>query len=125
MDGTTGSVAAPCCPGAGGGSGVQVYATVPSVASDAYWPHGAVKTLNLGNGVTEASAYNSRLQMTEIAAGNLLDVHFYPCTGDQPECTTNNGNILREKILIGGQLKATQDYGYDGVNRLALAVENA
>jgi RHS repeat-associated protein len=128
VDGTAGSVAAPSCPGAGGGSGVRAYAT-----ASAYWPQGAVETLALGNGVTESSAYNIRLQMTGMTAllGSTtrlgLALSYTPQTG----CGAgNNGNVGSQAISYSASgteaaFNATQTYCYDGVNRLTTFAESS
>jgi hypothetical protein len=61
-----------------------------------------------------------------MQAGSLLTLNFYPCDSGATACTNNNGNIWREKVASPGMSgTATQEYRYDGLNRLAVAAENA
>ena len=92
---------------------------------------GTVTAMQLGNGRWESTAFNSRLQPTQIALGvtpgatNLLKLHYeYGATA-----SVNNGNITKHTISVPtvGQtpgFAAVQDYTYDSLNRLKSAVEN-
>ncbi len=92
---------------------------------------GTVTAMQLGNGRWESTAFNSRLQPTQIALGvtpgatNLLKLHYeYGATA-----SVNNGNITKQTISVPtvGQtpgFAAVQDYTYDSLNRLKSAVEN-
>jgi hypothetical protein len=97
----------------GTGTGQPVYASVT-----AWWPHGAAKITTYGNGLIESSKYNTRLQPTELAlnSGALWKVRY-------EYGTTNNGNVLKQKIDAPGMITITQAYTYDGANRLAVAAE--
>jgi RHS repeat-associated protein len=97
--------------GAGRVSAVNGYAS-----SIQYAPHGAPSQVNLANGVTETTAYNSRLQPTSIAAGSLLTLGFGYGT------TNNNGNVVSQTITVPGA-SGTQSYSYDNLNRLDGASE--
>ncbi|MGB7624666.1 MAG: hypothetical protein WBN92_20160, partial [Terriglobia bacterium] len=85
------------------------YAAMPNYTN--FWPHGAVQTMNLGNGLVESAAYNNRLQPTQISLGNLASFGYTYETG------TNNGNVQSQTISAPG-LTLTQTYGYDWLNRL-------
>jgi len=90
-----------------------------------YAPHHALSMLPLGSGITESWSYNDRLQATQMQAGSLITLNFYPCDAGSTACSTNNGNIWREKIQSSGMsATATQEYRYDTLNRLVVAVEN-
>jgi RHS repeat-associated protein len=97
------------------GSTATNYTSASVQPAISYWPHGAVNTLALGNGLTETTTYNNRLQAQQIQAGSLLTlVYGYG--------TANNGNVQSQTITRGGSAWA-QPYGYDGVNRLTSASE--
>ena len=107
------------------GGVATTYATIPA---GGYWPHGAIQTLTLGNGVTETTVYNLRLQMITMTAkrnnATLLGLSYGFSTG------TNNGNVQSQTIqndAVGSEpaFSVTQTYtSYDGVNRLAGFSEN-
>jgi RHS repeat-associated protein len=97
------------------GSTVTNYTSASVQPAITYWPHGAVNTLALGNGVTETTTYNNRLQAQQIQAGSLLTLGY-------GYGTANNGNVQSQTITRGGSVWA-QTYGYDGVNRLTSASE--
>ncbi len=97
-----------------------------------YNPAGAVTSMQLGNGRWESTAFNSRLQPTQIALGatpnatNLLKLDY------SYGSTANNGNVLSQTITvpsvtIGGTthngFTAVQNYAYDALNRLDDAAE--
>jgi RHS repeat-associated protein len=100
-------------------SGVTGY-----VSSITYAPHGAVKTMLLGNGLWEHAIYNERLQPTRIGLGisststSVLGLDYNYGT------TANNGNVLVQAITAPG-LSVTQIYTYDSLNRLKTAAESA
>ena len=114
----------------------DVYGTAAPVGSPqihygnaAYAPHGAVSTLSLYNGISEATTFNARLQPVSITAGTtqspgLWSASLYYCDGKIPRCTTNNGNIREQDITAQGKGFATT-YDYDGANRLCAAIEGA
>src|SRR5581483_7950471 len=92
-----------------------------------YWPHGAVNSLPLLNGITETSAYNNRLQMSSVTAAKggtrVLSLAFtYDTNGH------NNGNLQSQTISYDSYgpetaLSLTQNYvppnfAYDAVNRI-------
>jgi uncharacterized protein RhaS with RHS repeats len=84
-----------------------------------YAPHGAIESLLLGNGLTESTSFNSRLQPTQIQAqvqgSASLTLQYGYGTSN------NNGNLLSQTI----QGTWTQNYLYDGANRLLQAAENS
>jgi RHS repeat-associated protein len=90
-----------------------------------YAPHGAVTGMTLGASlVTESTLHDpKRLQVQQltastVAAGNW-QMNLYYCAGESLLCTTNNGNIVRQKGYGG----AAWDYSYDSLNRLELTTE--
>jgi RHS repeat-associated protein len=105
----------------GAANSTDNYATIGS-----YWPHGAVNQMTLGNTQTETSVYNDRLQPASLTvSGNLLALNYYYCTNLAASCTTNNGNLMSEVIGAAkySGFSVTQNFTYDGVNRLLEAKE--
>jgi RHS repeat-associated protein len=110
-----------------GNSGFWHYAD-----SFTYNAAGAVTSMQLGNGRWESTAFNSRLQPTQIALGStnaatdLLKLNYtYNTTGN----ADNNGNVLSQTITVptvgsNNGFVAVQSYSYDPLNRLKDAVEN-
>jgi len=88
-----------------------------------YAAHGGLASLYLGSGMTESYTWNDRLQQTGVSTGTALTMNFYPCAGSQFSCSNNNGNIQQQSISLPGA-SATQQYGYDSLNRLTVAAEN-
>jgi len=93
-----------------------------------YHPHGAIKKMLLGNGLTETTAYNNRLQpcrMNVNSSGTLV----VQCTDPQPSGnvqdfsygfghgTADNGNVM-SWAAVGAQ-NFSRSYTYDELNRLA------
>ena len=101
-------------------------------SSFTYTAAGAVRSMQLGNGKWESTAFNSRLQPTQIALGTVqngtdkLKLDFtYNTTGQND----NNGNVLTQTITVPSvgsnpQWTAVQKYTYDSLNRLKSATEN-
>jgi RHS repeat-associated protein len=99
----------------------------------AYTAAGTESSFVLGNGVSQSNGYNSRLQpchtmvstpvmASNTTGGNLLDRQsFYnpsasfPCGNE----SGNNGNIYN--IVDNRNVGWTQNFAYDGLNRLHLA----
>lgn len=121
--------------GAGRAGGVKRgqhwYAGGDGTGAAGYAPHGGIEAVSLGNGLWEQRRYNARLQPTQIGLGTgktsgsltaagsgLLLLDFGYGTG------SNNGNVLSQRIRAG-MLDVTQSYGYDDLNRLIEAVEEA
>ena len=105
-------------------------ASVTYASNLLFAPHGGLTQLKFGNGVTETSTYNGRLQPTNIAAAkgasSLLSLGYgytktSGCNGGLSAC--NNGNVMSQTITPPGSWSASQSYGYDGVNRLTSASE--
>jgi RHS repeat-associated protein len=94
-----------------------------------YAPHGAVRSVHLGNARWETTIFNNRLQPTLIALGdgvgatNLwsLSLGYHPATPPQPQL--NNGNLLSETITVNATTSFAQTFTYDHVNRLETATE--
>jgi RHS repeat-associated protein len=88
-----------------------------------YTAHGAVRQMQLGNGLWEHTLFNGRLQPTEIGLGtsstdsSKLQLNYAYGT------TNNNGNVQTQTISVPG-LQLTQSYTYDPLNRLQSAQEN-
>jgi RHS repeat-associated protein len=77
--------------------------------------------MTLGNTLIESTAFNKRLQPTQINVPGLFTLDF---TYDPPDpLVNNNGNIHTQQIRANAQLDVTQTYTYDGVNRLSSATE--
>ena len=96
-----------------------------------YEPHGGVRELLLGNGLWEQRRYNARQQPTQIGLGTtkatgsltpegsgllLLDYSY--------GATSNNGNVLSQRIRVGATFNQNQAYTYDALNRLTTAAES-
>ncbi len=84
-----------------------------------YAAQGTIDSIQLGNGLTESTTYNPRLQPTQIQVPGLLTL------GYDFGSTQNNGNVLSQTIIRGSQTW-TENYTscYDGVNRLTCASES-
>jgi RHS repeat-associated protein len=111
------------------GGGAMTSCTSPPIA---YEPHGAIKQLPLGNGLTESWQYNSRLQAAGITAtlqsNQLWALQNYFCGSLAGSCSSNNGNVISqtETVPLAGGAPASWStaYTYDGVNRIASATES-
>ena len=89
-----------------------------------YTAAGAFSSMRLGNGRWENTAFNSRLQPTQIGLGssatnqNLLKLNYDYGTTD------NNGNVKSQTITVPGLAQPfIQNYTYDELNRLKSATE--
>jgi YD repeat-containing protein len=86
-----------------------------------YWPHGAIRAMDLGNGLSDRTSFNNRLQADRVIVGpeqeSLLRLD-YGYGG-----ANNNGNVLTQTISAGA-LSLQQSYGYDRLNRLSQASES-
>ncbi len=92
-----------------------------------YMAAGAVSSMKLGNGRWENTAFNNRLQPTQIGLGtsatnqSLLKLDYDYGTTD------NNGNVKSQTITVQrsnqSPLVFNQTYTYDSLNRLKQAVE--
>src|SRR5262249_38141190 len=88
-----------------------------------YTPGGSITQMTLGNGLTEQTAYNSRMQPTKIQLGNSNGASDVLELGYDYGGSANNGNVRQQTIKIGTQEVGTQNYDYDGVNRILAARE--
>ena len=100
-----------------------------------YEPHGGVKQLLLGNGLWEQRRYNARLQPTQIGLGTTTATGgTLVATGTTPSAglllldysygaSSNNGNVLSQRIRVGTSLNQNQVYTYDALNRQKTAGE--
>lgn len=93
-----------------------------------YTAHGDVSDVRLGNGLWEHTAFNSRLQPTEIDLGTSTGSIDRLKLSYDYGTSNNNGNVRSQMITIptiGGNqgFAATQIYTYDAVNRLRSAQE--
>lgn len=89
------------------------------VTSVTYASHGAPKAIAFGNGITETTDYNPRLQPTSIAVGSLMTLSYaYTPAGS----TNNNGNVRSHTVSTGGKTYV-QTFTYDALNRLSTAAE--
>lgn len=101
--------------------------------SFSYTAAGAVSSMQLGNGKWESTAFNSRLQPTQIALGTVQNGTDNLKLNFDYGSTQNNGNVVSQQITVptesrGGNtyngFTATQTYTYDYLNRLKSATEN-
>ncbi|MBK8148995.1 MAG: RHS repeat protein [Acidobacteria bacterium] len=115
-------------------------------ANNAFWNYanhftytaaGAVASMQLGNGTWEKTAFNSRLQPTQIALGKIqnttdllkLDYTYGVVESGTLITAKNNGNIQSQTITVQrsnqNPLVLNQSYVYDSLNRLLSAEETA
>ncbi len=101
----------------------KTYASAFSFAA-----HGAVSSMQLGNGKWEHTLFNNRLQPIEIGLGANIDDAGTLKLEYTYGTTANNGNVLTQKITApktdSSNLVLTQTYTYDALNRLLTASEN-
>jgi len=92
-----------------------------------YTAAGAVSSMQLGNGRWESTAFNSRLQPTQIALGNIQNATNLLKLNYDYGTTDNNGNVKSQTITVQksnqSPLVLTQSYVYDSLNRLRSAEE--
>jgi RHS repeat-associated protein len=107
-------------------AGLNTEGATDYVSSVSYHPHGAPNVTTLGNAVVETALYNSRLQPRLLEAAKTTSLwkqeNFF-CPSEQLDCTSNNGNVVSQKLTAGGTLALATAYGYDGVNRITSAGE--
>jgi RHS repeat-associated protein len=96
----------------------------PSVG---YWPTGDLRKVTFGNGLTETSAYNNRLQPCRKNV-NSSGAYFATCTDAVPAgnvqdftygfnaSTSDNGNLA--SFAATGTQSFSRSYTYDSLNRL-------
>jgi len=101
-----------------------------------YTAAGAVSSMQLGNGTWEKTAFNSRLQPTQIALGRVpnatdllkLDYTYGVIENNQLNTAKNNGNVQSQTITVpnvtgSDGFTAVQTYSYDSLNRIDDATE--
>jgi RHS repeat-associated protein len=107
-------------------AGLNTVGATDYVSSVSYHPHGAPSVTILGNAVVETAIYNSRLQPRLLEAAKTTSLwkqeNFF-CPSEQLDCTSNNGNVVSQKLTAGATLVLATGYGYDGVNRITWASE--
>ncbi|MCE5307774.1 MAG: hypothetical protein LLG20_09025 [Acidobacteriales bacterium] len=96
-------------------------ATVPAAEAYAsgmqYGSYGLLTQMTLGNGLTEATQYNNRLQTTQRSLASLwTQVNHYGTTN-------NTGNVRKQVLTVPGMTTLTPVYSYDFANRLDQAAE--
>jgi RHS repeat-associated protein len=100
------------------------------LSSASYFPNGSLKSATLGNGLTETSVFNSRLQPCRMATSSTgtsltscADTH----TGDVLDFTygypsgANNGNI--SSWTATGNQTFSRSFQYDSLNRIHAMTE--
>ena len=95
-------------------------------ATVGYWPNGGLRKVALGNGLTQTTAYNNRLQpcrmnvnsagfrytlCTDSPSGNVFDLSYGFNSG-----TADNGNVMSWSAV--GTQAFSRTYSYDPLNRL-------
>jgi RHS repeat-associated protein len=109
-----------------GGGQYSYYAAAQGSPNDAsswgYWPTGAMRLGNFGNGASELSGYNSRLQMNSIAVSIGANTLFSKSYNLYDSAGHNNGNVLGITDLLNSA--KNQTYSYDALNRIATAVQS-
>jgi RHS repeat-associated protein len=92
-----------------------------------YAPHGAIRQLQLGNGLWESTTlFNSRLQPRVLGLGSMVNDLGLLSLEYTYGGSTNNGNVMSQQIQFPGQAAPiSQTYTYDGVNRLGSATEGS
>jgi RHS repeat-associated protein len=100
----------------------------------AYAAHGALRSLQFGNGWYETRSYNPRLQVGQVSLGSCAQTggpNSPACSSDQwwlqntYSGTQNNGNILQQTIGLPGGVQIPEAYRYDGANRLLVVAERS
>ena len=95
------------------------------VSQVAYAPHGGISQMLFNNGLWTSAGFNNQLQQTSATLG----------TGQAPNnvwgltntfVSPNNGNLASQSLTVPGlSSPIATAYTWDGVNRLAKAMENA
>ncbi len=99
--------------------------SAPYASGIEYAPHGAADKLTLGNGLSEHTNFNNRLQPTQIGLGTTPGTTNKLLLNFTYGGTSNNGNILTQTITPPGLTALVQNYTYDPVNRILTASEAA
>jgi RHS repeat-associated protein len=98
-----------------------------------YYPSGTIRTVSLGNGLTETAAYNNRLQPCHMNV-NYTGGYYSQCTDSAPSgnvldftygfnAGTNNGNIASWSAT--GNQTFSRTYKYDPLNRISTMQDSA
>jgi YD repeat-containing protein len=107
-----------------------LYTVDPSVG---YWPTGALRKAQFGNKLTEALAFNNRLQPCRMNV-NSTAAYFSQCTDGTPsgnildltmgyKSGTNNGNVASWSAV--GHQTFNRTYAYDSLNRIQSMADSA
>ncbi|WP_263377299.1 DUF4329 domain-containing protein [Granulicella paludicola] len=110
-----------------GNSGSQ---SVAYFTATSYWPSGNLQSAILGNGITENTTLNSRLQPCRVynsnpaywapaGGGNLFDLSLFYSQSTASNCgseAANNGNVWG--VIDNIQSGRSQMFSYDSLNRL-------
>ena len=128
----SGRIVYTCYDGANRAAGVSLSSDCSSrnyVDNISYAAHGGLAGYRYGNNLWRGITYNNRLQWNKAddtinnnSSGNLLDQQF---TWVAAGSANNNGNLLSVAESNAGTISFTQNYGYDGVNRLHTATDTA
>jgi RHS repeat-associated protein len=97
-----------------------------------YAAHGALKRMLLGNGNSEHTNFNSRLQAVQIGVGPSFpdDSSILKLDYGYGAAASNNGNLITQTITVpnssqpGSTVVMNQSYAYDYLNRITQAQEN-
>ena len=96
-------------------------------SSNGYWPAGGIRKISLGNGLTETTAYNNRLQPCRMNV-NSSGIAYSLCTDSVPSNSiqdfsygynigvSDNGNVAFWSATSAQSF--SRGYAYDNVNRL-------
>jgi RHS repeat-associated protein len=103
-------------------SGQKGVTSASYVTAADYAPHGTLTRMDLGNGLRESSAFNSRLQPSSIGSTRISNSAVVLNLALNWGSTNNNGNLMGQTINAGGPVY-TQSYTYDALNRLKTAAE--
>lgn len=90
-----------------------------------YTASGALRESRLGNGLWQTTAYNSRLQITQIGLGSSnTDTSLLKIQYDYGTPAQNNGSLRQQQITAPGLTQPiVQSYTYDDLNRLQSSTE--
>jgi len=101
---------------------------IPYARAFSYTAAGAVSSMQLGNGRWESTAFNNRLQPTDIDLGavqghsDLLNLHYdYGTTDNNENVKTQTIDVLTVGANTG--FTAVQTYTYDSLDRIKSASE--
>ncbi len=97
------------------------WAAAVNTTSPSYFPSGALRQGVLGNGLSDTTTYNNRLQVSQVMTGNATTLFMNRgYSYSDPANGKNNGNVW----LIGDQNSAhNQTFTYDQLNRITAAAQ--